>query len=66
MKTLIWNHLPCNDEDARRLVAALNLHPTVARLLCLRGLSDPDAAARFLQPSMDHLHDPGLLADMDW
>jgi len=64
MKTLIWNHLPCNDEDARRLVAALNLHPTVARLLCLRGLSDPDAAARFLQPSMDHLHDPGLLADM--
>jgi len=64
MKTLIWNHLPCNDEDATRLAAALNLHPTVARLLCLRGLSDPDVAARFLQPTMDHLHDPGLLADM--
>jgi single-stranded-DNA-specific exonuclease len=64
MKTLIWNHLPCNDEDATRLAAALNLHPTVARLLCMRGLSDPDVAARFLQPTMDHLHDPGLLADM--
>ena len=64
MKTLIWNHLPCNDEDATRLAAALNLHPTVARLLCLRGLSDPDVAGRFLQPTMDHLHDPGLLADM--
>jgi single-stranded-DNA-specific exonuclease len=64
MKTLIWNHLPCNDEDATRLASALNLHPTVARLLCLRGLSDPDVAARFLQPTMDHLHDPGLLADM--
>ena len=48
MKTLIWNHLPCDDADARRLASALNLHPTVARLLCLRGLSDPDVAARFL------------------
>ena len=64
MKTLIWNHLPCDDADARRLASALNLHPTVARLLCLRGLSDPDVAGRFLQPTMDHLHDPGLLADM--
>jgi len=64
MKTLIWNHLPCDDADARRLASALNLHPTVARLLCLRGLSEPDVAARFLQPTMDHLHDPGLLADM--
>ena len=64
MKTLIWNHLPCNDDEAKLLGAALNLHPTVARLLCLRGLRDPDAAARFLSPSMDHLHDPFLLADM--
>src|SRR6478672_7177693 len=64
MKTLIWNHLPCDDADARRLGAALNVHPAVARLLCMRGLGDPDVAARFLQPSMDHLHDPFLLADM--
>jgi single-stranded-DNA-specific exonuclease len=64
MKTLIWNHLPCNDEEAKILGAALNLHPTVARLLCLRGFRDPDTAARFLSPSMDHLYDPFLLADM--
>jgi len=64
MKTLVWNHLPCNDDDAKTLVAALNLHPTVARLLCLRGLSDPEAAARFLAPTMDHLHDPARLTDM--
>jgi single-stranded-DNA-specific exonuclease len=64
MKTLVWNHLPCNDEEAKILGAALNLHPTVARLLCLRGLRDPDTAARFLSPSMDHLYDPFLLADM--
>jgi single-stranded-DNA-specific exonuclease len=64
MKTLIWQHLPCDDEEARRLGAALNLHPTIARLLCMRGLRDPETAFRFLQPSLDHLHDPYLLADL--
>jgi single-stranded-DNA-specific exonuclease len=64
MKTLLWNHLPCNEEEASALAAALNLHPTVARLLTLRGLTDPDVAARFLSPSLDHLHDPFRLADM--
>ena len=44
----VWNHLPCNDEEAKALGDALNLHPTVARLLCLRGLGDPEAARRFL------------------
>jgi single-stranded-DNA-specific exonuclease len=65
MKPLIWHHLPCDDDEASRLTAALQLHPTVARLLCLRGLSDPAAADRFLNPSLDHLHDPFRLAGMD-
>lgn len=64
MKTLIWNHLPCNDDDARALGATLNVHPAIARLLCMRGLGDPDVARRFLHPTMAHLHDPFLLADM--
>jgi single-stranded-DNA-specific exonuclease len=64
MKSLIWHHMPCDDGQAVRLASALNLHPTVARLLCLRGLSDPETALRFLQPTLDHLHDPMRLADM--
>ncbi len=64
MKSLVWTHLPCNDEEAAQLAAALGLHPTVARLLCLRGLADPETASRFLQPSLDHLHDPMKLAGM--
>jgi single-stranded-DNA-specific exonuclease len=64
MKSILWDHLPCDDESARRLADALNLHPTVARLLCLRGLSDPETADRFLRPSLDYLHDPFLLSDM--
>ncbi len=63
-KTLRWEHLPCNDEEARTLGAALGLHPAVARLLCLRGLGDPDVASRFLNPSLDQLYDPFRLADL--
>ena len=64
MKTLVWQHLPCNDERAAALATALDLHPTVARLLCLRGFDDPELAQRFLQPSLDHLHDPFKLTGM--
>ena len=31
---------------------------TLARLLIRRGITDPDAGARFLFPSLDHLHAP--------
>ena len=64
MKSLIWHHVPCDDGQASALASALKLHPTVARLLCLRGLADVDDAERFLNPSLDHLHDPFKLAGM--
>jgi single-stranded-DNA-specific exonuclease len=64
MKTLVWEHLPCDDAAASALAAALDLHPTVARLLCLRGFADPELARQFLHPSLDHLHDPFKLTGM--
>ena len=65
MKSLLWQHLPCDDSQASTLASALGLHPTVARLLCMRGFGNPDEANRFLNPSLDQLHDPFRLADMD-
>src|SRR5438128_2085703 len=59
-----WESLACDAPAAARLAAALQVPSTVARLLCQRGLQDPDAAYRFLHPSLDHLHDPLALADM--
>jgi single-stranded-DNA-specific exonuclease len=59
-----WDTLDCNESAATDLAAALGVAPVVARLLCQRGLSDPELAQRFLNPSLDHLHDPMLLADM--
>ena len=59
-----WDTLTCDDAAAETLAAALKISPVVAKLLCQRGLSDPELADRFLNPSLDHLHDPMLLADM--
>jgi single-stranded-DNA-specific exonuclease len=56
---------PTNDlQDSKRLERELRLPPLIARLLAIRGLTEPEAAHRFLQPSLDHLHDPFLMADM--
>jgi single-stranded-DNA-specific exonuclease len=65
MKPLLWHHLPCDDAQAAVLAIALNVHPTIARLLCMRGFGDAEQADRFLNPSLEHLHDPFRLADMD-
>src|SRR3954468_18265518 len=59
-----WDLLPCDDAATASLAAALNIDPAVARLLCQRGLADPELAGRFLNPCLEHLHDPMLLADM--
>jgi single-stranded-DNA-specific exonuclease len=37
---------------------------TLARLLLRRGLTDADAAARFLAPGVDHLHLPGQMTGL--
>lgn len=40
-------------------------HALLERVLLARGLSDPDAADAFLNPSLHHLHDPSLIPDLD-
>ncbi len=37
----------------------------LARLLARRGVNEPDQVRRYLEPSLDDLHDPSLLAGMD-
>src|SRR5688572_20700297 len=59
-----WDCQICDDAVAERLAAALGVPPVVARLLSQRGFEDPQLAQRFLNPTIDHLHDPMALADM--
>jgi single-stranded-DNA-specific exonuclease len=65
MRHLLWQHLLCDNAQSAALAATLNVHPTIARLLCMRGFADAETAFRFLNPSLDHLNDPFRLADMD-
>ena len=60
----IWEHAEVDQPAVDRLARALGLEPVIAHLLCRRGLADPDAAARFLRPSIDHLHAPSQLAGL--
>ena len=56
--------MTCNDRAADVLARELRISPAIARLLTLRGIDTPEAAQRFLHPSLDHLHDPFRLAGM--
>ena len=47
------------------LAKALNVEDYVATLLVQRGIETFDAAKDFFRPSLDHLHDPYLMKDMD-
>src|SRR5262249_26379046 len=38
--------------------------PVLAELLVRRGIQDPEAARRFLQPELTHLHDPLQMSGM--
>jgi single-stranded-DNA-specific exonuclease len=61
---LIWKTHGCDEDCANTLARELKISPVIARLLAIRGLGTVDAASRFLNPSLDHLLDPMLLADM--
>src|SRR5215471_225515 len=60
----VWEDVPADEANVRLTAAALGVHPVIARLLCQRGLTDPGAARRFLEPALDQLHDPFLLTGM--
>jgi single-stranded-DNA-specific exonuclease len=64
MPSLLWEFQPCDERAAASLAGALGIGVVTARLLIQRGLSTPEEAARFLAPSLDHLHDPFAMADM--
>ncbi|MFM9028386.1 MAG: single-stranded-DNA-specific exonuclease RecJ [Bacteroidota bacterium] len=54
--------------EARRAEAfatELNISPVLANLLIQRGINTIDEARLFFRPSLDDLHDPFLMKDMD-
>ena len=64
--TYNWQFAPqVEDADFTKIAKKAGLGPETARLLFSRGIKDEDSLSRFLAPSLDDLHDPYLLHDMD-
>jgi single-stranded-DNA-specific exonuclease len=59
-----WNIASASPPEVERLARDLGIQAPAARVLCARGFSDPDAARRFLRPTLADLLDPYLLAGM--
>ena len=64
LKQHVWTLREVSSETVRNLSHKLQLHPLVARCLALR-TPDPEDARIWLRPSLDHMHDPHLIAGMD-
>lgn len=47
------------------LASELKINPILIKLLVQRGINSYDEARNFFRPSLDHLHDPFLMKDMD-
>src|SRR5580698_10445989 len=59
--TARWLIPEANSQVAAALAKALDIGLPAARVLCARELTDPDAARRFLRPSLADMHPPGAL-----
>ena len=65
MKYEQWNLRRSASMADRRRMELAGLPPLCAAVLCARGIDTPDKAAGFLSDTVDVLHDPLLLRDMD-
>jgi single-stranded-DNA-specific exonuclease len=61
----IWNTKPHDEAAAASLAQALGVSAVTARLLAIRGITDPDEASRFMNPTLDQLYDPFRLAGLE-
>jgi single-stranded-DNA-specific exonuclease len=66
--TYQWNirHLTAVEQETQQqLERELNISSAAARMLVVRGIQTADEARAFVRPSLDKLHDPFLMKDMD-
>ncbi len=60
----IYKALPLK-EHVEELGKSINVNPSLATLLLQRGISNFDQARKFFRPSLDDLHSPFLMRDME-
>lgn len=60
-----WNILAYNAQHAADLQASLNINPIICRILTQRGIHTYEEAKHYFRPSLNDLHSPWLMKDMD-
>ena len=60
-----WVLLEADEQKVRHLQEVLKIHPVLCRLLVLRGITTFEEAKKFFRPSLNDLHNPFLMKDMD-
>ena len=63
-----WNFQTPSEEELHKrdqLVAELGFSPVICLLLVQRGITSIEEAKKFFKPSLNDLHDPFLMPDMD-
>lgn len=64
--TTRWIYKDDVDADAvNQLAEEINVNPTIAKILIQREVRNFDEAKAFFRPSLDQLHDPFLMRDME-
>ncbi len=64
--TTRWIYNEEVDEDlVAEMSREINVNPTIAKILVQRGIDDFDTAKKYFRPSLDDLHDPFLMRDME-
>jgi len=59
-----WNLISADNATVQSLQSGLKIHPILCELLVQRGINNFEEAKLFFRPSLDHLHDPWLMKDM--
>jgi single-stranded-DNA-specific exonuclease len=54
-----------DEQVVQRLSAEINVNPTIAKVLVQRGITTFEEAKSYFRPSLEELHDPFLMRDMD-
>lgn len=60
-----WRVLQPNQDIEAEFARSLPVSPTICRVLVNHGITDVEAARRFLKPDLDAMHDPFLMDGME-
>ena len=60
-----WHILPAQENESQQLKEQLNINGNICSILYQRGICTFEEAKKFFRPSLDGLHSPWLMKDMD-